>query len=288
MHMPTRAARVRQRVAQRMPAGLMRRYRVWREGRALRRIPALPCDAATLRPRNGVDRDRLLRPADGDDLWARVWARLEPLGIPERRGGLNIGDRRGLVHLARGLGARSVLEIGTHIGASTVSLAAALADTGEAGVRLVSVDIADVNSAESRPWLTHGARSSPAAMVRALGCDGFVEFVTAPSLDHLAHCTERFDLIVLDGDHAAAMVYREIPAALPLLEEGGVIVLHDWFPGLQPIWPDVPVLPGPFLATERLAGEGAPLEVVPLGPLPWTTAERSDGTSLALLLRRLV
>jgi hypothetical protein len=73
--------------------------------------------------------------------------------------------------------------------------------------------------------------------------------------------------------------------ALGLLNPCGAILLHDHFPGLAPLWPDVPVLPGPYLATQRLAAEGAPLTVAPLGPLPWANARGSHATSLALLLR---
>ena len=286
MHMPTRTARLRQRVAELMPAGLVRRYRVRRETRELARIPARACDVTNLRSRSTIGTDGLLGSAGASERWTRASEKLDPLAIPERRGGLSLGDRRALFHLIDDLGSRSVLEIGTHIGASTLSLAAALADSGRGDVSLVSVDIEDVNSPRSQPWLTHGARRSPAAMVRELGHEPFVEFVTARSLDYLATCARRFDLIFLDGDHAAGTVYREIPAALTLLNERGVILLHDYFPGLEPLWPDVPVIPGPFLATERLATEGAPVGVLPLGPLPWSSAPRSNATSLALLLRR--
>lgn len=285
MHMPTRAARVRQRVARRLPARLVLRARVRREAAALARVPALRCDLGGLRDAGTVDAGRLLDAPGAAEGWRRVSAGLDALAIPERRGGLNLGDRRALVHLVHALGARSVLEIGTHIGASTLSLAAALADAGRGDASLVTVDVADVNDPRTRPWRVHGALRSPAEMVRDMGFAPFVEFVTAPSLEQLTTCTRRFDLVFLDGDHAAATVYREIPAALRLLNGGGAILLHDHFPGLAPLWPDVPVLPGPYLATRRLAAEGAPLAVAPLGPLPWADARGSRATSLALLLR---
>jgi len=57
-----------------------------------------------------------------------------------------------------------------------------------------------------------------------------------PSLDYLAGCAQTFDFIFLDGDHAARTVYQEVPAALRLLNSGGVILLHDYFPNLRPLW----------------------------------------------------
>jgi hypothetical protein len=53
---------------------------------------------------------------------------------------------------------------------------------------------------------------------------------------------------------------------------------------LQPLWSNGSVIPGPFLATERLKAEEAKVVVLPLGELPWPTKLRSSATSLALLL----
>jgi hypothetical protein len=63
-----------------------------------------------------------------------------------------------------------------------------------------------------------------------------------------------------------------------------VILLHDYFPGLQPLWVDRNVIRGPWLAVERLRSEGARLKAIPLGRLPWDTKLGSQTTSLALLV----
>ncbi len=70
-----------------------------------------------------------------------------------------------------------------------------------------------------------------------------------------------------------------------MLNEGGVILLHDFFPGMRSLWPDGAMLPGPALAVERLRSEGAGVEALPLGELPWPTKLGSNVTSLALLSR---
>ena len=88
----------------------------------------------------------------------------------------------------------------------------------------------------------------------------------------------------LDGDHAPSAVYQELPAALRVLQSDGVILLHDYFPALKPLWSDGAVIRGPWLAIERLRSEGAKIKAIPLGELPWHTKLGSRRTSLALVV----
>jgi predicted O-methyltransferase YrrM len=243
-------------------------------------------DASALRASSHAPLSAGLRDDRLEPQWRTVEKQIARFAIPDGTGGMNLGDRRAVYHLVSALQPASVLEIGTHIGASTVHVAAALRDHGRQGQRrLVSVDIRDVNDPAAQPWRAYGAAHSPAEMVRALGCD-FVEFVARDSLAYLAARAERFDLIFLDGDHSARAVYREVPAALQRLAPGGVVLLHDYFPGMRPLWSDGAVIAGPWLAIERLRREGLPVIVEPLGELPWPTKQGSSTTSLALLLRR--
>jgi len=249
----------------------------------------LPCSAARLGRVDHVAIRDVFRSQQLDDDWAAIEQEIAPLSITERAGGINDGDRRALYYLVRHLRPSSVLEIGTHIGASTAHIAAALRESmaQAAGVpsSLVSVDIRNVNDPVTMPWIAFGARYSPREMVKTLGCDDFVTFVTGSSMSHLSKCQQRYDLVFLDGDHSAAAVYQEIPAALLTLSEGGLILLHDYFPDLRPLWPDGAVIPGPCLATQRLQREGASIAVIPLGELPWQTKLGSRVTSLALVGR---
>lgn len=213
---------------------------------------------------------------------------LKAFEIPDGTGGVNPGDRRAIYYLVSYFRPRSVLEVGTHIGASTVHIAAALNgyEKPDSRANLVSVDIGDVNDPISKTWLQHGARFSPIEMITRMECSSLTEFATGTSLEYMRGSQRRFDFIFLDGDHAAETVYREIPAALRLLDRGGLILLHDYFPGAEPLWSDGSVIPGPFLATQRLRLEGAQFEVLTLGRLPWPTKLKSNVTSLALLVRR--
>jgi predicted O-methyltransferase YrrM len=282
-------ARIKQRIARLMPPSVVSSHSVRRETKALSRTPRLECDTRKLRLRSEIDLSELFDSHEIQTRWDQSSKKTEQLAIPERRGGLNVGDRRALYYLISSLNPSSVLEIGTHIGASTLHIASAMfMNRLRDGTppQLISVDIADVNSPASKPWLVHGSSRSPRAMAEEMGYTKFVEFITDDSLSYFAECRQRFDVIFLDGDHAAATLYQEIPGALSVLNPNGVILLHDYFPQLTRLWPDVPMIPGPFLATERLEREGAKLVVLPLGSLPWRTKVQSNATSLALLLRR--
>lgn len=182
-------------------------------------------------------------------------------------GAVSPDDRRTLWYLASRLRPRSALEIGTHVGGSTLSLAMALREWGGGGVhaRLVTVDVEDANDPAMRPWERHGLGASPREMLAAAGCAGLVEFVTSRSLEYLAGRRAEFDLIFLDGDHGARNMYREIPLALRALRPGGCILLHDYHPNLRPLWPGASVAPGVWLAVERLRREAPELAVRPLG-----------------------
>jgi predicted O-methyltransferase YrrM len=220
--------------------------------------------------------------------WRAVEDQLALMDIPEGADSVNPGDRRAVYYLVRHLRPRSVLEIGTHLGASTVHMAAALRETqhdeAQTNRRLTTVDIKNVNDEATTPWLQYGSGRSPLEMARRLGLSAQISFVTGGSLEYLASCEERYDLIFLDGDHAPWAVYQELPAALSVLQRDGVILLHDYFPALKPLWSDGAVIQGPWLAVERLRSEGAKIKAMPLGELPWHTKLGSRRTSLALLV----
>jgi len=260
-----------------------------RERLAFERVRRIACDPRSL--------TRSLTEADlggifSSDVIANEWRPVEDqmalMDIPEGADSVNPGDRRALYYLVRHFRPRSVLEIGTHLGASTMHIAAALRktqqDDAQTNHRVTTVDIKDVNDRATTPWLQYGSGHSPAEMARRLGLSAQILFVTGGSLEYLASCEERYDLIFLDGDHAPHAVYQELPAALSVLQSDGVILLHDYFPALKPLWSDGAVIQGPWLAVERLRSEGAKIKSMPLGELPWHTKLGSRRTSLALLV----
>lgn len=282
---------MRKYIRQKIPVFIKRRLKVLLERRGLKKIGPLSCDVSSLLA-NQISLEEVFGSKEIKSKWQEADQRITgSFGIPNGTGGVNPGDRRAIYHLISWFHPKSILEIGTHVGASTVYIASALsAGNGASGAktspRLVSVDITDVNDPVSRPWSKYGATHAPAQMIKEVNCDQLVSFVKSPSLDYLSDCRDKYDFIFLDGDHTAKNVYREIPAALRLLNKEGVILLHDYFPNLKPLWANGKLVPGPYLATERLKSEGVNIEVLPLGGLPWQTKLKSNVSSLALVARK--
>ncbi|MEE2639666.1 MAG: class I SAM-dependent methyltransferase [Planctomycetota bacterium] len=281
---------LKNKISKMLPAFIMRRLIRIRDRRSLAAVPSQDCPVECLWKRSADELAALFRDPVADHAWQQVAQQLEGFEIPDMTGGVNPGDRRAIFYLVRTTGALTVLEVGTHIGASTCHLAAAIGQTvselSASGPRLVSVDVEAINDPERRPWRQYGAPYSPEELVTKLGCSEFVSFRQEKSLEYLASGEQMFDVIFLDGDHSAQTTYQEIPLALSRLKPGGVILLHDYFPGGQPLWSNGVAISGPYLAVERLKREGALLDVIPLGELPWPTKLGSRKTSLAVLVSR--
>ena len=175
-------------------------------------------DVTNLRPSSRIDFSRVFGDEGADDAWRSVEASLRALAISDGNGGVNPGDRRAIFYLTLHLRPRAVLEIGTHVGASTTSFAAALL-AGGSDATLDTVDLCDVNDAATRPWLSQGVARSPREMVEQLGARARVRFVVSPSASYFAQCEETYDLIFLDGDHSERAVYEDVTSALRVLRQ---------------------------------------------------------------------
>lgn len=200
----------------------------------------------------------------------------------DNSGGVNPGDRQALFALVYGSAAKKVLEVGTHVGSSTSAIAAALKMGEVSESYLDTVDLVDVNSSDG-PWHKSGLPFSPGENLKQLGLAEYVHFHAMPALEYMANTSEKYDIIFLDGDHSAKAVYQEIPAAFDLLNKNGMVILHDFFPQGQPLWPDGKSIPGPFLGVRRLQKEGIAIGCLPLGELPWPTKQGTNVTSLAVV-----
>jgi len=278
---------------------MFERIRVFRENqkyidyerRELQKLSTVDCDPRRLRSIDEAEIHRMFT----DTILEREWndsahSLSRHCAIADgATSAVNPGDRRALYYLIRGFHPCRVLEIGTHVGASTAHFAAALAmenPTGLENPALVTVDLEDVNAHEG-PWKRMNLKCSPAEMLQNLGHRDLVLFITDKSPNFLRSPRYQYDLIFLDGSHAASVVYQEIPLALSALKQNGVILLHDFYPNNKALWSsNRRIVPGPSLAVQRLCEEGAPLQVCPLGALPWPTKLGSNVTSLAVLTRK--
>ena len=206
-----------------------------------------------------------------------------PLSIPEYTGGVNPGDQRAIYHLIKNLDVRNVLEIGTHIGGSLVSIALAMKDRD--GAKITTVDIADVNTDSP----------CPRDLIHEIGCESFVDFVVSDSVEFLKNESHylpksKYDFIFLDGDHSYEKVYEELPLAYDLLADNGYILFHDYFPNYKPLLKSsLNVLEGPYRAVSQRLDEGLKLNVQPCGELPnnWKTKFPNEcNTSLAIGMKQ--
>jgi predicted O-methyltransferase YrrM len=242
-------------------------------------------DATKLRPLKAEEMHAIFGDGRQEVSWHTDHAAINKVfGDDDKSGGINPGDRRAVYYLIRALEPRSVLEIGTHIGASTLFIGRALAANGGAG-KLITVDILDVNRADG-PWKQASLTMPPRHLAKAVGCEPVIEFVVSPSLAFMRATHQRFDFIFLDGDHSARAVYQEVAAALQVLNPGGTILLHDYYPGGKSLFPDDNVILGPYRAVSRISRECPELVVLPLGALPWPTKQGVNVTSLALVTHK--
>ena len=250
----------------------------------LRSLPTTECNTDALNKITGEKLSQIFLNEKIQIEWKNDAFKISTLGIPDMAGGVNSGDRRALYFLVRMLKPASILEIGTHIGSSTIAIALSALKNRTEGVntKIISTDIIDVNDQVNKPWEVFGSPASPADLLDQIGCDDTVSFEIGNSIDKLS-LPRKFGIIFLDGDHRASTVYKEIPFALKCLEDGGVIILHDYFPNLDPLWKNQMPIAGPFLAIQRFNEEGSKLNILPFGALPWPTKLGSNVTSLAML-----
>jgi predicted O-methyltransferase YrrM len=250
--------------------------------RALFQTVPAPVDTGDLAVLEPAQIAAFFRSPETDQVWNTMAARLADLcQIEDGIGGVNPGDRRALFYLVTALKPISILEIGSHVGASTVHIGAAMAP----GSELITVDIHDVNVGTTAYWRTAGLPRSPRQMISELNKNLAVSFVISDSVAFLDRTDQRFDLIFLDGDHSMRTVLKEVSRSLRVLNTNGVILLHDYFPNQKPLWSNGSVIRGPFKATEKLRAQGAKLKVIPFGALPWATKLGSCVTSLAIAVR---
>jgi len=215
--------------------------------------------------------------------------KIEALNIPDLTGGVNIGDRKALFFILNYFKPTSVLEVGTHIGASTVHVASALDyNFKQDNVKSTfsTLDIRDVNCPKDKPWLKFDSPKSPKDLIADLELGLTTNFKSQDSLDYFESTTDTYDFIFLDGDHSAPTVYKEVPKAVKCLNPNGIILLHDYFKLGDSANPNNNFNSGPYLAIQRHIKEGANVKVIPFGDLPWETKHGSKRTSLALLLRK--
>ena len=126
---------------------------------------------------------------------------------------MQIAEEQGpfLTWLARLLGARRAVEVGTFTGLSALCIAEGLADGG----RLTCFDVNDEYVSVGRPFWAQA------------GVGDRIDVVIGPAAETLASFTadEPLDLVFLDADKGGYRTYYEL--LLPLVRPGGVVVFDN-------------------------------------------------------------
>ena len=242
-----------------------------------------------LRSNQKINISEIINNPEISKAWFTYDKKIKDLAIPDLTGGVNVGDRKALFFIVSYFKPQSFLEIGTHIGASTVNIASGLdynKKNHQVDTQFSTLDIRDVNCKNEKPWLKFDSANSPQEMLEILDLDIKTKFINQNSIDYFENTDEKYDFIFLDGDHSAQTVYKEVPKALNCLKKDGIILLHDYFKKGESANPKNDFNSGPYLGIQRHINEGAKITVKPFGNLPWQTKHGSNRTSLALLLKK--
>lgn len=268
-----------------LPPGAIRYIRTQSNLIRLQCVPKYTMNPANLRPLQMEDLARIFADDRIEADWRADNATINKFYKSEHLiGGVNPGDRRALYYLIKGLKLQNLLEVGTHIGASTIYMAHAQKEAGE-DRRFTTVDILDVNS-DRGAWRGVGLQACPRDLIAQSGCGDYVEFRNSPATEFMKSTDRRYDFIFLDGDHSAKAVYEELSVSLSILKPNGVILLHDYYPDLKPLFPDGNFIEGPFLGMKRACRENPDIVVRPLGDFPWPTKQGTHKTSLAIVTKK--
>ena len=94
------------------------------------------------------------------------------------------------------------------------------------------------------------------------------------------------DILVMFDAPPTIWPIKNLPLALNLLNPGGIILLHDYFPSGEPLWKNKIPDKGPYMAIKRAMNENENIKPIPLGCLPWETKLNSNMTSLAIISKK--
>ena len=243
----------------------------------------IKCDVSQL----GLVTEKLLSAVENCDADAGEWLAtirdFEKCGL-DRAAFEKSTEKRLLFNFVRQWKPKTVLEIGTFLGHSALVFSSALtkAHKDSGNCRICSVDVVDVNDESEGYWAKLGQRRSPQELSYAVEADAVIEFVQSDSVRFLNECRERFDMIFIDGHHRATTVYQEITLSLSRLNSGGILLLHDYYP-FTAVPRNRKIIPGPYMAVQRLCNEGVTFDALPLCTVCET---RRIPTSLCVIASR--
>ena len=149
----------------------------------------------------------------------------QPIQLPKGLSELPISSspQYTLYRLLRHLQPRSVLEIGSQIGASAVAMALAFRDNGE------EVDVTCID-----PFYPSGDNDGLSTLsewyqnVYGSGFKEGIDLLVTTSAEIMPFLNKEFDFVFVDGSHEYRDVKQDCRMALGLLSVGGYFMAHDY------------------------------------------------------------
>lgn len=146
---------------------------------------------------------------------------------------LTVDERIALFRLASRSGIRTVVEIGSYLGASALALAAGLRETGNTQAQVYCIDTwQNFGMSEGqRDTFAEFNANTAAFGDRVVPVRGWSTEVAAALLQQVG----TIDLLFIDGDHSYDGVLADWRVFGPALKAGSVVALHDigWAEGVQ-------------------------------------------------------
>jgi predicted O-methyltransferase YrrM len=152
------------------------------------------------------------------------------LAVPSH---LSVSERVELFRLANQSGIRTVVEIGSYLGASALALAAGLKAAGNADAKVYCIDTWEnfgMSEGERDTYAAFQANTAPFAD-RVVPIRGWSTAVAPALLQQVG----RIDLLFIDGDHSYDGVLADWRTFGPALAPRAAVAFHDigWAEGVQ-------------------------------------------------------
>jgi hypothetical protein len=139
------------------------------EERRLARLSTESCNVDKLLKTTPTDIVAALGSAEAAAEWEQTAREIQAFELPDSTGGVNKGDQRALYYMLRHFRPATILEIGTHIGSSTLTMALAARRLRQlnppTATTICTVDLRDVNDPVQQPWKQYASKTAPREMI---------------------------------------------------------------------------------------------------------------------------
>tara|TARA_B100000963_G_C22638201_1_gene678782 strand:+ start:2399 stop:3262 length:864 start_codon:yes stop_codon:yes gene_type:complete len=205
---------------------------------------------------------------------------LKAFNLPENSGGINIGDQKALYFITKIHMPIRILELGTHIGCSTINFLIA-SQNNKNFENLTTVDIVDVNDKKISNWKKYHSSFSPKEMSEKINMQDKITFVNDFTDNFLKKNEQKYNLIFIDAGHSFDKAYKDLYLSTNFLEDDGIIIMHDIYQ-FKHFSFRKSYLNGPYLALKKISKKFN-FEINLLHSLPWRTKDEGNLTSLGIL-----